>query len=143
MKWNVRSGEVVLYCSASSLAILGLVSLVRPSSFLSAFGILLFSADASSEIRAVYGGFFLGVGVLLAMLGRRGLILEGLAGGALSAGGLVVGRLVGLLLDRGHGQFTYFAVAIDSSAMLLSAAFYVLELKRLAARRRSYLVTTP
>jgi hypothetical protein len=123
-------GRIMLYLAGLSFVVIGAISLIEPTAVVGSFGIALATADAASEIRSVYGGFLVALGLFFLLLARRGLVWEGLIGAALVAAGFPAGRLVGLGLDRGHGRFTYVALLIDTSVLAVALVAVAVERRR-------------
>jgi hypothetical protein len=99
-------------------SLLGVVDLAPPS------------ATAASDLRAVYGGIELGVGVFLGVCaGRPAWRTPGLAAMTLALGGAAVGRLLGLTLDGAPRP-----IALVFGALELAGALAAL-LALLAMRR--------
>lgn len=102
---------------------MGLVALVRPAYVVAFFGMKAEGADARNEIRAVYGGFGVAVGVLLAVTMNR----QDLAAGvtlcvAIALLGMAAGRLVSFVMERpGRWPVVFFVVEIALALLLLSA----------------------
>lgn len=106
---------------------MGLLGLVAPRTLIAPFGIELGTATARMEVRAVYGGFGLAVGVLLGVAAFDvGGIRQGVAiGVAVALAGMAFGRVVSGIVER-PGKFYpswfYFCVELVGAAMLVAAA---------------------
>lgn len=75
-------------------------SLVAPQAFAAQLDITLGSASAIADFRAVYGGLSLGVGVLFALSLREvSLRPTAVLLATLTAGGLMLGRLITMVTD--------------------------------------------
>lgn len=106
---------------------MGLFGLAAPSKLIAPFGIDLDTATARTEVRAVYGGFGLAIGVLLALAAfdvgglQRGVAITV----AVALAGMAFGRLVARLRER-PGRFYpswfYFWVELVGAALLVTAA---------------------
>lgn len=104
---------------------MGLFGLAAPAALIRPFGVVLSSADARTEVRAVYGGF--GV-AMAALLGVAAADLHGIRQGAVIAvacalAGMAVGRLVGWAADRSEGFYPtwfYFWVETVGAGALLA-----------------------
>ena len=113
------------YVAALFFSALGIAAMARPHRLLSGFGIDVRGADGANEIRAVYGGFPLGVAGLLLISQfepdhSSGILLTI----AVAAAAMAAGRLASALIDRRIGRlpalFTLFELAI---AGLICAGF--------------------
>jgi hypothetical protein len=109
----------------------GAFALARPTQFAAALDLAMARAGGLNEVRAQYGGFFfvLGVTCIAASLGltdrRFGL---GLA--AITFGGVIAGRLSGLLVDRsftGYGTGIRALFLVDAAGCALAVAALGLE----------------
>lgn len=107
---------------------MGLLGLAAPQTLIRPFGIELGTATARTEVRAVYGGFGVAVGVLLAL---AAFDLGGLRQGvtitvAVSLAGMAFGRLIARFAER-PGRFYpswfYFWVELVGAGLLIAAAF--------------------
>ncbi len=105
---------------------MGTYGLFAPAALIRPFGMVADSAQARSEIRAVYGGFGIAVGGLLltalADLGgtRTGVVVTT----AVCLLGMAVGRLVGRAVERPAGFYPvwcYFWVEIIAAGALLAS----------------------
>lgn len=97
-----RFARLVLGLSALAFAGIGAAFLVAPHAMGARVGVSLSGAVAANDVRAVYGGLQLGVGVCLAWLARRPQTLRaGLTLQLFGFGGLAAARFASLLLD-GH-----------------------------------------
>ena len=108
---------------AISFAVFGLWLLIRPRA-LAAVELLPDTGSARAEIRAMYGGLELGIAGFLALaLWRPELSEAALWFQLLALGGLVLGRLVGIGVERGgvRGLIWFFA-AIEAAAVILTLA---------------------
>ncbi|MBN6056506.1 DUF4345 family protein [Nonomuraea sp. RK-328] len=105
---------------------MGLYGLVAPAALIKPFGMVADSAEARSEIRAVYGGFGVAVaGALTAALAdvggiRRGVVVTV----AVALLGMALGRLVARAVERPSGCYPcwfYFWVELAGGGALLIA----------------------
>lgn len=107
---------------------MGVLGLTAPAALIAPFGIELTVADARTEVRAVYGGFGVAVGVLLVLAAAD---VAGLRDGAavsvaVALGGMAAGRLVGRITDRPerfYPSWFYFWVEVLGAAVLVAALF--------------------
>lgn len=95
----MRLAPLALALAALGFVGFGLAFLVAPD-LLALVDLAPTTSAARSDVRAIYGGMELGVGVLLALAARRPAWWRlGLTAQALTLGGAAVGRLVGVALD--------------------------------------------
>lgn len=114
---------IALGVGAITFAIFGLWLLVRPRAMV-AVDIPADTGNARAEIRAMYGGLELGIAAFLALaLWRPELSEAALWFQLLALGGLVLGRLVGIGLEKGgvKGLLWLFA-AMEAAGVLLTLA---------------------
>ena len=92
------------------------------------------SVPAKVEVRAMYGGLQLGVGLLLLWGAQRSAIEQKMACAVLIAcfAGLAGGRAVGLLLD-GQDSYNLAALIFESASLLISVYLYSRLSRELAA----------
>ncbi|KDN72785.1 membrane protein [Streptomyces olindensis] len=104
---------------------MGLYGLVAPRALIRPFGIELTVPEARAEVRAVYGGFGVAVGALLAWaaLGATGDLRSGVVlTVAVSLAGMAFGRLVARAVERPSEFFPswfYFWVEVVGAALLI------------------------
>jgi hypothetical protein len=109
----------------------GVLALARPQQFAATLDLTSLRAGGLNEVRAQYGGFFVALGLAcgLAMLG----ILQrrfGLGAAALTFGGVIAGRLAGLLADRslaGYGRGVRNLFLVDAAGCALAVAALLIE----------------
>ncbi|WP_030236802.1 DUF4345 domain-containing protein [Streptomyces sp. NRRL S-455] len=107
---------------------MGLFGLVAPRALIRPFGIELSVPEARAEVRAVYGGFGVAVGALLAWTAvdgsgdlRSGVLLTV----AVSLAGMAFGRLVARGVERPsafYPSWFYFWVEVAGAVVLVSCA---------------------
>lgn len=120
--------DVAILLVALLFAGMGIAALARPAFVLEQFGVAVETAEGRNEVRAVYGGFGVAVGALLAVaaLGdpatAEGIVVA-MAFGLL---GMAGGRVVSALGDRPRGLYPvwfYFAAEVVGAALLLAAVW--------------------
>ncbi|GAA0998768.1 DUF4345 domain-containing protein [Acrocarpospora macrocephala] len=104
---------------------MGVYGLVAPAALIRPFRMVADSAEARSEVRAVYGGFGVAVaGALVAALADAGGIRRGvLVTVALALLGMALGRLVARAVERSSGFYPcwfYFWVELAGGGALLA-----------------------
>lgn len=114
--------RLVLGANALIFLGFGVVLLVIPAQILALADISLASADATTEIRALYGGMELGVGGFLAYLFRSGQLRLGLGLSAATLGSMAGARLVGIVLAGPVGPVIWALGAAELVGFLLSLA---------------------
>ncbi|MFF5213520.1 DUF4345 family protein [Streptosporangium sp. NPDC000396] len=106
---------------------MGVYGLVAPAALIRPFRIVADSAEARTEIRAVYGGFGVAVAGLLAAAAtdaggiRRGAVISV----AVALLGMALGRLVARVVERPsafYPSWLYFWVEIAGGGALLATA---------------------
>jgi hypothetical protein len=122
-----------LYLAFAALFFLGTgaYAVSRPQRFAATLDLATVRAGGLNEVRAQYGGFFtvLGVACALAALG----IVErrfGLGLAAVTFGGIIAGRLWGLVVDRdlaGYGPTIRGLFLVDAAGCALAVAALLLE----------------
>jgi energy-converting hydrogenase Eha subunit B len=127
-------GTAVLSVTALFFLSTSWSSFSKPREFGERLGFTIAGADGVNEIRAQYGGFFLaaavcGVAALGGLIPRStGFLVNGTI-----FGGLIAGRLVSLLMDRGirkYGALIRALFVIDALGFALAIIALVLERSR-------------
>jgi hypothetical protein len=117
----VRLAPLSLTLAAAGFVAFGLALLVAPA-LLAIVDLEPPTPTARSDVRAIYGGMELGIGVLLALCARRrewyrvGLVAQGLA-----LGGAAAGRLVSLAADGAPRPVTLALAALEFAGAALAA----------------------
>jgi hypothetical protein len=120
-KFMMKLASLLLSIFAIAFLALGAHFLVVPTVLTLETEIALPTAVAVQEVRGVYGGFFLGTGLYLLLCARRqGWLHQGLAALASIMGGLVLGRVTGLVLDGPANALLYFLLGSEIAGLLLS-----------------------
>lgn len=99
---------------AAFFFMMGVVALARPENIVAHFGTTALTRDGRNEVRAVYGGFGIAVGLLLLAT----LSLAGMRAGVfLTVGvallGMAAGRLISAILDGSPGFFPWLFTGIE------------------------------
>jgi hypothetical protein len=96
--------KVMLIISALSYYTFGLCFLIFPKQWISRLSLAAIKSEGLTDIRAVYGGFELGIAVFLTIALFKPAYLQGaLLASWLLLLGLGFSRLVGLVLDKPDG----------------------------------------
>jgi hypothetical protein len=115
--------KFLLWLNGLGFAALGAVCIVSPEFATGLSGLGLVGGDAPAEIRAQYGGLFLGLGIFASAGAlRANLLSPALLLMLLVYLGLASGRALGVLLDPGpFGSYTYGALAFEIVLSILLA----------------------
>ncbi len=101
---------------------MGTYALAVPSRVLAIFGVTVGTVDGRNEIRAVYGGFGIAIGLLLlAAIGSATLQPGVFAAVAVALAGMAGGRLVAVLVDGSPGFYPWLFCAIELAAAVALA----------------------
>jgi hypothetical protein len=117
--------HVIVGIAAVFFAGMGLYGLAAPQALVAPFRIDLAAGAARTEVRAVYGGFGIGIAALLGVAavdpGAHGGVLLAVA---VALYGMAGGRLVGRVFDRPDAFYPvwfYFWVEVVAATALLIA----------------------
>jgi hypothetical protein len=120
-------GRYLLYAFAIAFLLLGMQFLAVPTALTAQTQIALPTPVAVEEVRGVYGGFFLGTGLYLLLCAwREPWRRQGLVALAAIMGGLVLGRVLGLVLDGPANALLYLLLASEIAGLVL--ALYLLRI---------------
>ncbi|MDH3734264.1 MAG: DUF4345 domain-containing protein [Gemmatimonadota bacterium] len=103
------------------LGVFGVGFLVAPSRFAALVGLRMDTTTAISDVRAVYGGFEIGMAVLLiwCMLDPARMRLA-LGVTAVMFGAVAASRMVGMLLDKPVTSMTWKIAAVEAVTALIA-----------------------
>jgi hypothetical protein len=110
---SVRAARAILGLFGVIFVGVGLCYLGFPVEGAEIVGIRLDTPMAKADLRAVYGGLDLAIGLLLLRSARRGEVLVGLRIQVYAFGGLLLGRALGQTLDSPSNQLLVWLVAIE------------------------------
>jgi len=97
---NRKIEKWFMLASAAAFFYFGFGFLLFPTSFCATLDIQLNSPTAITDIRAIYGGFEIGVGIFICFCTRNPLFHRpGLLAVACTVGGFGAGRLFGIVVD--------------------------------------------
>lgn len=116
----------ILGILAAVFLVLGLAFMFLPTTMIGAMDITAGSPKALADIRAVYGGLDLALGILLTICFLRKEWAVGLAIGTLVCACLFAGRLVGILLDGADDILTFGLIASEALGAILAAVAWFL-----------------
>jgi hypothetical protein len=94
--------------AALATAATGLLALVRPSAAYGFTGLNTAGPRGVSEIRSVFGGLFIGLGLAALLLGAETYTMLGIAYLALAAA-----RMFSILFDRSYAQSNWISLGIE------------------------------
>ena len=118
-----KLGRYSLYFFGLGFLGFGLLFLVSPTTLTTLTDISLPTPIALMEIRGVYGGFFIGAGLFLLICAwRESWLRPGMMAQAAILGGLVVGRVLGLLIDGAANTFIYLLLLSEIIGFIISIA---------------------
>ncbi len=86
----------------------GLLALVKPSAVYGFIGLFANGPRGISEIRAVFGGMFIGLGMSPLLLGNTAYVMLGYAYLAIA-----IARLFSIMYDRSFAQSNWLSLAIE------------------------------
>jgi len=118
--------DAVVLVVAAAFAAMGVGAMARPGLVLAQFGVAVDTVDGRNEVRAVYGGFGLAIGALLAVAALAdpatadGIVVAV----AVALGGMAVGRLIGSAVERptsAYPVWVYFAIELSAAAALVAS----------------------
>jgi hypothetical protein len=104
---------------------MGAYALAVPARVLAIFGVAVTTVDGRNEVRAVYGGFGIAIGVLLLVaLGEPTLHAGILVSVGTAVAGMAGGRLVAALVEGSPGFYPWLFAAVETlmAVGLFSAA---------------------
>lgn len=119
----------VLGIVAAVFLALGLLYIFFPKLMISAIGIEDAPKVAMADIRAIYGGLDLFLGIVLGMLFLRKDWAAGLGLGALALTCIFIGRLTGILLDGANDILTFGLFASEVIGAVLCGVGWFLARK--------------
>lgn len=105
--------KVVLAITAVVYAAIGVAFIAVPDSLLPRVNISAPPGAALTDIRAVYGGLDLGIGLFLAFCYVRRQIAIGLYASAFTLAGLAGARTIGIILQPEQNSITYYLLATE------------------------------
>ena len=94
--------------SALATAATGLLALIKPGAVASFTGLATEGARGVSEIRAIFGGLFLGLGIAPLFLGQSAYVMLGIAYLAVA-----VARAVSIIIDKSTAQSNLISLGIE------------------------------
>ena len=116
--------DLPIYLAMSGFIVMGLGAVIKPLLVTAQFGILELSAAGRNEVRAVYGGFGILMGVALLVALRHADLRGGVVfASACALAGMAAGRLVSALIDRtiDKGPLLYLVIEVAVALLLIFA----------------------
>ncbi len=110
----------VLAVSALVFLGIGLVFLAAPDSLLPRVNITAPPGTALTDIRAVYGGLDLGIGLFLIFCWTKRQYALGLTACAFTLSGLACGRIIGIAIDSNQDNITFILLAAEVIGAVLA-----------------------
>lgn len=86
----------------------GLLALVKPTAVYGFTGLTTSGVRGISEIRSIFGGLFIALGVIPFILGETGYIALGIA-----YLGIAAARLVSIIIDKSYERSNLISLAIE------------------------------
>lgn len=115
--------SVLIAAVAAFFVTMGAVALARPERVVSYFGTSSLTRDARNEVRAVYGGFGLAVGLMLLATPWLPALRAGvLVAVSIALLGMAAGRLISVLLDGSPGLLPWLFCGFE---LVLSGSLLV------------------
>ncbi len=116
--------RIFLWATALVFIAFGFWGLLSPSAMTANFGLKLDSPDATTMIRASYGGFLIGEGLLFAWCaGSPKRVRFGLMAVALMTAPILLSRLLGIALDGATSPYHKAYVIIELIGVGLALMF--------------------
>lgn len=94
--------------AAAGTALTGLLALIKPDAVYGFTGLTAMGPRGISEIRAIFGGLFIALGVAPFFLGRTSYRMLGL--GYLA---IAITRLASIVIDRSYDQSNWISLLIE------------------------------
>jgi hypothetical protein len=99
---------VLKIIASLATAATGLLALVKPTAVYGFTGLLTSGVRGISEIRAIFGGLFIALGVAPLFLGDRAYQMLGI--GYLA---IAVTRIISIVIDKSYDQSNWISLAIE------------------------------
>lgn len=94
---------------------MGIAALVLPHRILALFGVAVATVDGRNEVRAVYGGFGIAMGLMLLAAARLPSMRDGmLVCLAIAVAGMACGRVASVAIDRSAGFYPWLFLVIEA-----------------------------
>ena len=117
----MKLARIALLAIGLFTILFGVVYLLAPAVMTDPAGFGVLSASATTDVRATYGGFQLGMGLFLVWsAGSAERVRPALLLTALSVGAVGLSRAIGLALDGGLNSFHQTGLAFETTLTLFS-----------------------
>jgi hypothetical protein len=111
---------VLILAVAAFFFIMGAVAVARPERVVAYFGTTALTLDGRNEVRAVYGGFGIAIGVLLLAATTLPSLAHGiLVSVSIALAGMALGRLASAAIDGSPGLYPWLFFTVE---LVLAAA---------------------
>ncbi len=100
--------SILQMIAAAGTALTGLLALVKPDAVYGFTGLLSSGPRGVSEIRAIFGGLFIALGVAPFLLGRDSYRMLGF--GYLA---IAVARVASIIIDKSYDQSNWISLVIE------------------------------
>ena len=99
---------VLKIIAALATAVTGMLALVKPTAVYGFTGLIANGVRGVSEIRAIFGGLFIALGIASFFLGERAYQMLGI--GYLA---IAVARVISIIIDRSYDRSNWISLAIE------------------------------
>jgi hypothetical protein len=99
---------VLKVIAALATAATGLLGLIKPTAVYGFTGLTASGPRGVSEIRAIFGGLFLGLGIAPLFLGEPAYMMLGIAYLAIA-----LARVASIVIDRSYAQSNWISLVIE------------------------------
>jgi hypothetical protein len=99
---------VLKIIASLATAATGLLGLVKPTAVYGFTGLIANGARGVSEIRSIFGGLFIALGIAPIFLGERAYQMLGIAYLAIA-----VARIISIVFDKSYDQSNWISLAIE------------------------------
>jgi len=124
----VRFGKVLVFVNGVLFVGFGLGFMAAPVFFSGLFtGGVFSTTSAIIDVRATYGGLGLGLGFWFLLCSKENIRL-GLQGSLVVLASIILGRVVGLIMDGGPNMFMF--VFLGAEVVFFLAALYAIKGKQ-------------
>ena len=118
-----RFDQLFLWATALVFLAFGLWGLLAPGQMMARFGVALTDRAGKTAIRATYGGFLFGGGVLMAYCAMAsGRLRFGLRVVLVLSGATLLARVMGMLVDRSASAYHLTYASREIAGVLISGA---------------------
>ncbi len=120
------SSRALLLINSFGFMVFGFLFLYWPKEAAYWVGIHVDSSSGLGDIRATYGGLQIGLGLYLLFCSLfPPARLAGFLAATLAFGGLMIGRLAGILFDGMPDKISFGLLAVEATGLLMNFAFLI------------------